>query len=240
MKLIYTEDELQQRSAEWLAMRKTCIGGSDVAAVLGLNKYESPRTLWRRLTGRQKPKEINAAMLRGAEMEDEAKEAVGEYLVEFEGIKTPTLTQYFAKHPDFNFLGVSFDAVDIKNKYIVELKCPQHSWNFKSVFENGVQEYYYPQVQLQLFISNALWGIDKAYFASYFPDGAYIADLIKFTEELKTMAMIDVDYDPVFCAAMAKVTQEFWNSVTSDTWDKVKYDEVLEEFRRERYENNFQ
>ena len=31
---------------EWTALRSTTIGGSDAAAILGLNPYKSPYALW--------------------------------------------------------------------------------------------------------------------------------------------------------------------------------------------------
>ena len=37
---------------EWLALRHKYIGGSDAAAVVGLNAYVSPYTLWAEKTGR--------------------------------------------------------------------------------------------------------------------------------------------------------------------------------------------
>lgn len=37
---------------EWLKERKKSLGGSDMGAVLGLNKYRSPYTVWAEKTGR--------------------------------------------------------------------------------------------------------------------------------------------------------------------------------------------
>ena len=36
---------------EWLKERKKSLGGSDMGAVLGLNKYRSPYTVWAEKTG---------------------------------------------------------------------------------------------------------------------------------------------------------------------------------------------
>jgi putative phage-type endonuclease len=38
-------------SEEWLALRQTGVGGSDVGAICGLNKWESPMSLWAKKTG---------------------------------------------------------------------------------------------------------------------------------------------------------------------------------------------
>ena len=42
---------------EWLQARKLGIGGSDVAAILGLSKYKSPYQLWLDKTSRAEVEE---------------------------------------------------------------------------------------------------------------------------------------------------------------------------------------
>lgn len=235
-KHIFTEKELPQRSQKWLEERKKVVGGSDVAAILGvMDKYEKPKTRWKRETGRLKPKAENDAMRRGSELEDEAKKVIIKHLKTVEGIKNPKLEMFFAKHPDFPMVGVSFDGVDIKNKYIVEIKCPKFSSVFKSVFENGIQDYYYPQVQLQLAVANALWGITKAYFCSYYPDGAYIYNHFDFIEKKKTLAVIDIDYDPKYFKEMMKVVKLYRKNVENDEFDDEKYKKAVENFKKQAY-----
>jgi putative phage-type endonuclease len=230
-KYIYTEKELPQKSDAWLEMRKTCIGGSDAATVLGINiKYDSAYDLWQRKTGKRPPKKMNKAMQRGADMEKESHPSIKDYLKTKEGVKAPKIVPYFARHPDHPYVGISFDGVDIKNKFITEIKCPMHSWNFKSVFENGIQDYYYPQVQLQLFVANKLWGIDKAYFCSYYPDGAYILNMFEYKEYLKTLAVLDIDYDEEYCNRMNVVIKKFWDFVQYDYWNQEEYNEVIDKF----------
>lgn len=236
-KLFYTEAELAQRSLPWLEMRKTCIGGSDIASILAISKkIDTPIKLWKRKTGRLAPKVVNEAMMRGAEMEEPAKLVIIDYLRENEGIEDPKMDGYFAKHPDYDFLGVSYDGVDIENKFITELKCPNFSSVFKSVLMDGIQDYYYPQVQLQLFISNAIWDINKAYFCSYYPNGTYILDMKTFREDYVDLAVLDIDYDAEFCGEMLKVAKVFWNNIQEDTWDKEEYTKTLKEFHE--YYNN--
>lgn len=48
--LIMTVEEMQDRS-KWLEMRKTGIGGSDAAVIVGLSKWKSPWDLWLEKTG---------------------------------------------------------------------------------------------------------------------------------------------------------------------------------------------
>lgn len=231
-KLYYTEKELPQRSSKWLKIREGCIGASDVAEILYINdKFHNPYKLWQRKTKKIPPKKSNPAMLRGAELEPEALKAIKKELKDNFGVKRPKIEQFFAKHPEFPYIGVSFDGVDVKNAYIVEIKCPNNVWNFRTVFENGIQEYYYPQVQLQLYVANAIWGINKAYFCSYFPDGAYILNRFEYKEYFKQLVIVDVDLDLKYCEEMRKVIKKFYDCMTYDAWDSEKYEEILKEFK---------
>lgn len=54
---------------EWLALRSGYIGGSDAAAVIGLNPYKSPFALWAEKTGQTLPFRGNIATRVGNELE---------------------------------------------------------------------------------------------------------------------------------------------------------------------------
>jgi putative phage-type endonuclease len=58
-----------ERSA-WLEERRKGIGGSDVAAIMGLSPWATPVTVWLDKTGRQPPQEETEAMRLGTELED--------------------------------------------------------------------------------------------------------------------------------------------------------------------------
>lgn len=55
---------------EWKALRSRYIGGSDAAAVVGLNRFSSPYSLWAEKTGRTPPFEGNLATDVGTFLED--------------------------------------------------------------------------------------------------------------------------------------------------------------------------
>lgn len=54
----------------WLRHRRNSIGGSDAAAILGLNSYSSPYTVWADKVGLLPEKEDNEAMRLGRDLED--------------------------------------------------------------------------------------------------------------------------------------------------------------------------
>ena len=55
---------------EWLDRRRQSIGGSDASAILGMNQYTSPYTVWADKLGKLPPKEDNEAMRLGRDLED--------------------------------------------------------------------------------------------------------------------------------------------------------------------------
>ena len=54
----------------WLEERRKSLGGSDMGAVLGLNKYRSPYTVWAEKTGRIGETPDNEAMRQGRDFEE--------------------------------------------------------------------------------------------------------------------------------------------------------------------------
>jgi len=55
---------------EWLKGRSSYIGGSELATIMGLNKYQSPYQLWLLKTGREQPMSDNKHTLSGRFLED--------------------------------------------------------------------------------------------------------------------------------------------------------------------------
>ena len=61
---------------EWLDVRKSGIGSSEVATIVGLNPFETPYQLWRRKRGLDAPQEENFAMKAGHYLEDAVEKNV--------------------------------------------------------------------------------------------------------------------------------------------------------------------
>ena len=55
---------------EWLEHRRKSIGGSDASAIIGMNGYSSPYTVWADKLGKIPPKEDNEAMRLGRDLEE--------------------------------------------------------------------------------------------------------------------------------------------------------------------------
>ena len=55
---------------EWLALRRTGIGGSDTGAIMGVSPYKGAFTVWADKQGKLPPLEDNEAMRQGRDLED--------------------------------------------------------------------------------------------------------------------------------------------------------------------------
>lgn len=63
--------EVKYKSPEWYEMRKTHIGGSDAACILGYDKYRTRLDLWNEMTGKAvKERKVNALMEYGTKAEE--------------------------------------------------------------------------------------------------------------------------------------------------------------------------
>ena len=59
---IITLPAFQPGTEEWVAQRATALGGSEIAAVLGLSPFESKFALWHRKQGIAQPTEDSPVM----------------------------------------------------------------------------------------------------------------------------------------------------------------------------------
>jgi len=162
-----------QKSQEWLNQRKGYLTSSDAATALGINPYEKPVNLLFKKCGEGKPFTGNIATRWGEKYEDEAIDmyckAMGYKNYEF-GLIPLDAVYTNGKTPDFpdsEFLAGSPDGISIPDNdptraVLIEVKCP-----YKRKIKMGYcPEYYYPQVQLNMYICN----LQEADFIEYKPD----------------------------------------------------------------------
>ncbi len=86
---------------EWLEQRTKGIGGSDVAAILGLSKYSTPLSLWLVKTGKSEPKDLSD--VQAVEWGDRLEEVVG--------------AKYASEHPDRRVRRVNAIAQSIERPW---------------------------------------------------------------------------------------------------------------------------
>lgn len=146
---------LEQNSVDWHEHRKNYINASEIAAIMGLNPFESKKQLFKRKLFEEKIEE-NGAMRHGRRLEPEARNFFNEIN------KINFKPMVFVK----NFISASLDGWDENTCSLLEIKCPiscnTQSWrNF--FLHDKIPMFYYAQIQAQFYCSEA----KKAFFLVY-------------------------------------------------------------------------
>ena len=174
---------------EWLAHRRNAIGGSDAAAIIGLNEYSSPMTIWLDKMGKLPAKEENEAMRLGHDLED----YVAHRFMEATGkkVRKRNAIIYNDKYP---FAHANIDREVIGESAILE--CKTTSALALKKFKNGnYPQNYYVQVMHYM----AVTGAKKA----------YIAVLVL----QKDFYWFEVERDEDEIRALMNAEETFWNFV---------------------------
>lgn len=181
-----------QNTPEWLEWRKTKIGASDAATIMGLSPWSTPFELYEEKMGLRSPKEFSSAMSRGVSLEEKARWAYEE------GTGALVFPQVVV-HQAFEWCIASLDGMTLEADRIVEIKCPGKETH--RIAEQGcIPEHYMPQLQHQMFVTN-LQEVDyfsfdgeKGVKITVKRDEKFIQKMIK--EELKFMECLYTQTPP--------------------------------------------
>lgn len=184
---------------EWLALRKSGIGSSEVATIVGLNPFDTPLQLWRRKTGRDLPEPENQAMKRGHWCED----AVAQYWADTTGhqVIKRSVGDWIIRDNDRPYLQVSpdrtywVDGDGLKhgknaeaNKGILECKTTN-----LAVDADNIPKHWFCQVQYQLAVSGYTYGS------------------IAWMQRGFEFGHINLQLVPDFAAWLIESVERFWN-----------------------------
>ncbi len=195
--MIVEEIKVEQRSEEWLALRKQNIGASDIPILLGISQgNKNIHDLWMEKTGRKLPDPPNEAMLRGVRLEPDAKAV---YIAET-GV---TLETAVLKAKDKPYMA-SLDGWNKEKKRVVELKCPEKVISLIKAEESSARLDHYAQNQWQLMLAAELLGIE-----------GLMGQLTYYHPEYKTIIK-EVFPDLEFQENARKVADAFWDLVIND------------------------
>ena len=116
-----------QNKHEWLKERKTYLGGSEIAAICGLNQYKTAVDVFLDKTSNDISETTSQAAKWGTLLEDLiCKEYSQEKGVE---VERPLNTIF---HPEYDFLGANIDAYVNRGEYVLECKSAgyrmAHEW----------------------------------------------------------------------------------------------------------------
>lgn len=196
--------DLEQRSPEWVALRKTKITATDAAVIMEVNPWKNKAQLYKEKVSPTEPLTINHAMQRGIDLEPIA--------LDLFRLKTGISAEPAVVVRDWAM--ASLDGFAQKDGIVVEIKCPGERVHALAV-EGKIPEYYYPQLQHQLYVT----GAQKALYFSF--DG--IDGII-----------IEVKRDETYIEKMVQEEKAFFNLLTQKTApeDKGNYtyrtDEIWE------------
>lgn len=147
----------------WLEARRTGIGGSDLAAVLGLSPWRSPLDVWRDKTGKAQPQEDNDKMKWGRLLEDLVAREAGQKLG-----KLVRRVNHVIRHKTLPMVGNIDRALheqgklpvvngEFRTSEILECKTAseytKHMWGEEGTDE--IPRYYLPQCLHYLGLTNA-------------------------------------------------------------------------------------
>ena len=178
---------------EWLKHRQKSIGGSDASAILGMNTYCSPYTVWADKLGKLPEKEDNEAMRLGRDLED----YVAKRFTEETGKKVRRENNIII-NPDYPFAHANVDRMVVGED--AGLECKTTSVMNLKRFKNGeYPENYYCQAVHYLMVTGASrWYLGVLILGAGFK-------------------VFVIDRDEQEIAALAKSEETFWEYVKTNT-----------------------
>lgn len=190
--------QYEQRSEMWFKQRENKLTSSDAGTVLGINPYQKPHeVLFKKCGHDPKPFVGNAATLHGQKYEDEAIEKYCK-LTNQKNFDFGLIAHEDVYHnKDYYWLAGSPDGISISNTdknakpILLEVKCPYK----RKIIPGKIPEYYYPQVQLNMFICD----LEVADFIEYLPPS--------------TMNIVRVYRDTKWLEKNLKILENFWKEV---------------------------
>ena len=126
--------------AEWLKLRQIGIGGSDVAALLGLSKWRTPLDVYNSKV--EEPIEVdNVSMEWGRRLEPVIREKYAEAV----GMEV-TIPPFMFQHPEHTFMIADVDGIRTDGR-IVEIKTARTQMGWGEEGTDEIPDYYKTQVQ---------------------------------------------------------------------------------------------
>ena len=180
---------------EWLAERMKGIGGSDAAAILGLNPYHSPYALWTEKTGKITPEDISDK--EAVRLGNDLEQYVAERFTEKTGKKVRR-ENFILRNSDYPFAHANIDRWVIGENAGLECKTSSSYDMARQCKEGEIPKHYYCQCVHYMMVTGAQkWYLGILVFGS----GFYLFEIERNEDEI---------------AALADAERCFWENVTRD------------------------
>lgn len=170
-------------------IRRSFLGGSDAAGVLGLSRWKSPLQVWAEKTGQVVPDDISGKL--NVKLGNRLEEAVAELFCEATGFKVRRVNETLF-HDKHEFLAANIDRRVVGDDSILECKTTS-AWNAKQWEGEEIPQEYIIQCLHYL----AVTGMRRA----------YIAVLIG-NQDFKWK---EIDRDEKTISAIVEQEVKFWN-----------------------------
>ena len=170
---------------DWLEIRRSGIGGSDAATIVGLNPYSSKLTLYADKKGILPEKEDTERMRLGRDLED----YVAQRFCEETGKKVKR-SGFMWRHPTYEFIIANIDREIVGEEAFLECKT---TMNYeKHDYDSGdIPMNYYCQCMHYM----AVTGCDKAYLAVLvFGKGFYWFEIKRDENEISALIDNEVEF----------------------------------------------
>lgn len=199
---------------EWLKERQKGIGGSDVGAILGVNKYKTPFQIYLEKTQEIKEvQESSEAAYWGTELED----MVAREFAKRTGKKVRRDTKHFINEK-YPFMVANIDRRVVGEKAILECKTV-NQFGAKEWEGEEIPASYLVQVQHYIYVT----GAEKAYIACLIGGQKFIWKEIKRDDELIEMII--------------NAEKDFWKLVEEKTPPALDGSSAAEKYLKERFED---
>jgi len=182
---------VKQNTAEWLEMRKNCIGASDAPIIMGTSPWKTALALWEEKLGLRQPPQMNAAMSRGHELEPIARQA-------YNDLTGNCVEEEVVFHPEYKWMMASLDGISLDRSMVVEIKCPGQA-DHDTAAAGIVPEKYYAQLQHQL----AVICLNQLHYFSYRDGECHLIEVKRDEKFIKSMILKEKafykcmqDFDP--------------------------------------------
>lgn len=169
---------------EWLLERRKGIGGSDVAAIMGVSPWKSAATIYLEKIGELHLEyNDNERMRIGRDLE----EYVAQRFVEATGKKVRR-NNHMLYHDDYPFILADIDREIVGENSILE--CKTTGSYSKSQWENGAPIYYELQCQHYMLVT----GAERCYIACLIGNEAFVYHIIERDNEAMS-ALLEIEKD---------------------------------------------
>lgn len=192
-------NSLIQGTKEWHELRRTKIGASDAAVIMGVSPWMTKMELWEEKMGFRTRPQTNPAMERGNALEPIARQAY----IDLTGVEVVPVVVF---HPEHEWMMASLDGLS-SDGTVVEIKVP--GLNDHALAAKGrIPLKYYPQLQHQM----AVTGAKRIHYFSFNEESQYL---------------IELDRDDGYIQDMIEKEQDFYNMLQEMVVPEPSYKDVL-------------